>query len=171
MAPFGSGRRVRLALDARQAPQGAVVDVGTYDAVAFSIALIYAKTTQPVFAYDYFDAPPAESTKKNHGPSLCGTVKERLRPWQAAVVAGDVREQLHTLPERIGCCQIDLNDAEAESAVLAAVYPRLVPGGVLLLDDYGFSRYSASAEAHRAYLADKEQVLEMMTGQGLLIKK
>jgi hypothetical protein len=50
-------------------------------------------------------------------------------------------------------------------------YPRLVPGGMLLLDDYGFAICPGAREAVDAYFVGKpEPVLEIPTGQGLVFK-
>jgi hypothetical protein len=50
------------------------------------------------------------------------------------------------------------------------VYERLLPGAVVVFDDYGFRRYRESALRHQKFLKGKEQVLELPTGQGLLVK-
>jgi O-methyltransferase len=123
-----------------------------------------------VYAYDYFAEPPEESKKSEHGPDLYRQVTERLAPWEAKVHGGDIRTTAHTLPDRIAFCQIDLNDAEAEGFVFPLVYERVSPGGIVIFDDYGFARYCESAVTHQKFLKGKEQILEMPTGQGLLIK-
>ena len=83
---------------------------------------------------------------------------------------GDIRKTMRFLPDEIAWCQIDLNDAEAEGAVFPVVYERLLPGSVVVFDDYGFRRYRESALTHQRFLKHKEQVLELPTGQGILIK-
>jgi hypothetical protein len=50
-------------------------------------------------------------------------------------------------------------------------YPRVVPGGVLLLDDYGFEICPGAREAADEFLAGRaEPLLELPTGQGLVLK-
>jgi hypothetical protein len=149
--------------------EGAVVDIGTYDGKALEVVLRYVNTDRFVQAYDFYDAPPEESRKSEHGPNLAQSVRNRLTKWNAEVIAGDIRQTLR-LPEQIAFCQIDLNDAEAEGCVFPAVYERLTPGAVVIFDDYGFRRYRESALTHQRFLEGKEQVLELPTGQGLLIK-
>lgn len=66
---------------------------------------------------------------------------------------------------------VDLHQPTADS--LAFFYPRLVPGGVLLCDDYG---YSTCPGAHRAFdelVADKPEgrVVHLSSGQGFIIKR
>ncbi|HXX93031.1 MAG TPA: TylF/MycF/NovP-related O-methyltransferase [Planctomycetota bacterium] len=50
-------------------------------------------------------------------------------------------------------------------------YPRVNPGGILLLDDYGFFICPGAREAIDRFFRDKpEPVLELPTGQGLVLK-
>jgi hypothetical protein len=149
---------------------GAIVDIGTYDGRALEVVLRYQREQREVYAYDYFDGPPAESKKSEHGPNLQQQVVERLGEWEASIFGGDIRHHADTLPDQIAFCQIDLNDAEAEGFVFPLVYERLSPGGIVIFDDYGFARYHESAVTHQKFLEGKEQILEMPTGQGLLIK-
>ncbi len=54
----------------------------------------------------------------------------------------------------------------------AFFFPRLVPGGIMLFDDYGFEVYKdAARKAVDEYFADqRESVLALRTGQALVIK-
>lgn len=53
-------------------------------------------------------------------------------------VAGDVRETLpHTRPERIALLRLDTDWYESTLAELQWLYPLLVTGGILIIDDYG----------------------------------
>ena len=64
---------------------------------------------------------------------------------------------------------VDLEQPTRDS--LAFFYPRLVPGGVLLCDDYGFVTCPGARRAFDEYIADKPEPLpERPTGQGFLIK-
>jgi O-methyltransferase len=50
-------------------------------------------------------------------------------------------------------------------------YPRLVPGGVLLFDDYGFPAARGEKDAVDEFFADKpESPISLLTGQSLVIK-
>jgi hypothetical protein len=54
------------------------------------------------------------------------------------VVKGDVCETLRqTRPERIALLRLDTDWYESTLAELELLYPRLSPGGVLIIDDYG----------------------------------
>ena len=149
---------------------GNIVDIGTYDGKALEVVLRYAGAGRKTYAYDLFDDVPEEARKSDHGPELYERVKARLAPFNATVHKGDIRD-VTALPERIGFCQIDLNNAEAEGFIFPLVYNRLQPGSIVIFDDYGFRRYRESALTHQRFLEGKEQVLELPTGQGLLVKR
>lgn len=75
-------------------------------------------------------------------------------------------------PERISLLHIDMNNAPAEIATLEAMWERVVPGGIALLDDYGWIAYSAQTFAERDFFAQRGySVLELPTGQGLVLKR
>lgn len=57
---------------------------------------------------------------------------------QFTFVEGDVAQTLHsTAPESIALLRLDTDWYESTRAGLEVLYPRLVPGGVCILDDYG----------------------------------
>lgn len=59
-------------------------------------------------------------------------------PEHIFYVAGDVRDTLRTVRhERIACLRLDTDWYDTTALELERLYPRLVPGGVLILDDYG----------------------------------
>jgi O-methyltransferase len=150
--------------------KGDIVDIGVYDGRALEVVLRYQTSLPAVHAYDLFDAVPEEARKADHGPDLYEQVCQRLAPFNAVVHKGDIRN-ITALPEQIGFCQIDLNNAEAEGYIFPLVYERLQPGSIVVFDDYGFRRYRESALTHQRFLQGKEQVLELPTGQGLLVKR
>lgn len=54
------------------------------------------------------------------------------------IVEGDVVRTLHeSIPEKIALLRLDTDWFESTDASLKHLYPRLVPGGVCILDDYG----------------------------------
>lgn len=157
--------------------RGDFVDLGCYDGKTVEIIMRYVDfgaLRRSYHLYDLFDDPPAESRKALHGPQLFEQVRTRVAPLgKTQVVAGRLPEAFErTAPARIAFAQIDLNDAEAEVACLAPVVERMVPGGLLVLDDYGFARYRESQRREKAFFdARGERVLELPTGQGLFLKR
>lgn len=88
------------------------------------------------------------------------------------VSQGKVPEVLHDVaPEKIAFMHLDLNNADAEIGALEILFDRMVPGAVLILDDYGWLAYRAQKDAEDPWLAQRGyRVLELPTGQGLVIK-
>ncbi len=108
-----------------------------------------------------------------HDPGLFETVKAKFSNNPAvSVVRGRVPESFDgVLPEQIAFAHIDMNNADAEAGAVARIYPRLSPGGMIILDDYGWWRLSDQKIAVDAVLETfGQRVLELPTGQGLLIK-
>ena len=50
-------------------------------------------------------------------------------------------------------------------------WPKLVPGGIIILDDYGYGNNQDQKWAHDTWAASKRiKILSLPTGQGLIIK-
>jgi len=80
-----------------------------------------------------------------------------------------------TLPqvdsERLAYLSIDLNCAAPEIAAAEFFWDRLVPGAVMLLDDYGFRRFAPQKRAFDDFARRKGvPILSLPTGQGMIIK-
>lgn len=90
----------------------------------------------------------------------------------AVVVKGVVPEILDTVRiDRVAYLSIDMNCTQPELAALEYFWPRMVAGGVIVLDDYGFSGHEAQKSAADGF-AEKvgAHILSLPTGQGLLLK-
>jgi O-methyltransferase len=73
-------------------------------------------------------------------------------------VKGKVEDTLtdeKNLPEKISLLRIDTDWYESTKKSLEVLYPRLVPGGVLILDDYG--HWKGSRKAFDEYFASREE--------------
>ena len=77
------------------------------------------------------------------------------------------------LPERIAYLHIDLNQAPAEVAALDSLFDRMVPGGILVLDDYEWSMNYRSQKLAEDEWFDRRgyRVMPLPTGQGLVFKR
>jgi hypothetical protein len=72
---------------------------------------------------------------------------------------------------RVAYLSIDMNCAAPEIAAGEFLWPRLVPGAVVLLDDYAYAGYEPQKQAWDAFARRHgTQVLALPTAQGLLIK-
>jgi|LauGreDrversion4_2_1035121.scaffolds.fasta_scaffold22596_4 O-methyltransferase len=161
-------------------PGGIFVDCGTYNGQAFEIAIRYSKKRfghidHQLFAFDIFDQPPDEARKVDHGPELYSRVSERLgRVGNCVTVQGMLPGVIEWPGEKteISWCQIDLNSAEADISTFEKLLPMLMPGAMVIFDDYGFSRYSSTQTGIDALTQSYgSAVLELPTGQGLYIHR
>jgi hypothetical protein len=76
------------------------------------------------------------------------------------------------LPERIGFLHVDLNSPKAEVAMLERLFDRVIPSGVVVFDDYGWKLFDQQKIAEDQFMrARGYEVLELPTGQGLVVKR
>lgn len=157
--------------------KGAILDCGTYNGKALQVALHYARLSGqsrkgPIIACDLFESPPNESRKVDHGPSLHKQTYMRLAEYgNVHVIKGKLPNifSKFNLPQ-IDWCQIDLNSASADGDTFRAIFDKLCDGAVVILDDYGFSRYKETqAKLDSICEALQVSILELPTGQGLYI--
>jgi O-methyltransferase len=66
---------------------------------------------------------------------------------------------------------VDLHEPTRDSLVY--FYERLVPGGILLCDDYGSAACPGAKQAFDELIADKPErsVIHLPTGQGFIVKR
>ena len=88
------------------------------------------------------------------------------------LVRGRVPETLTLVhADRVCFVSIDMNVALPELAAVEFFWPRLVPGGMVVIDDYGWSGHDAQQEAFDDFARRHDRaVLALPTGQGLLVK-
>lgn len=128
------------------------------------------------YLYDLFDHDPSlpHHAMPEHSRELFAKVSGRFGDLSNVTVAqGKVPEVLSSIaPEKIAFMHLDLNNADAEIGALEILFERMVPGAVLVLDDYGWLGYRAQKLAEDPWFAHRGyQVLELPTGQGLVIKQ
>jgi len=127
------------------------------------------------YLYDLFDHDPnmPHHSMPEHSKQLYAWVKQRFADTpNVTVTQGKVPDALElAAPEKIAFMHLDLNNADAEIGALKLLFERMVPGAVLVLDDYGWLAYRAQKLAEDPWFAQRGyRVLELPTGQGLLIK-
>ena len=101
-------------------------------------------------------------------------VAGRFAPYaNVKVIKGFLPDALSvTCPDRISFLHLDLNSPRAEVAVLEKLWDRIPPGGILVLDDYGWKLFRKQKDAEDAFMrARGYEILELPTGQGLVVKR
>jgi hypothetical protein len=159
--------------------EGDFVEAGVYKGFTVKVICDYLgfnSLERDYYLYDVFCHSPEmkHHALSEHGDHLYAQVCERFKDYpRVKVVQGLVPESFAKgVPEKIAFMHIDMNNADAEVAVLERFYERLVPGGMIVFDDYGWLWYQAQQHAEDAWLNrhQGERILELPTGQGLLVK-
>jgi len=67
---------------------------------------------------------------------------------------------------------LDMNCTVPEIEAAGFFWEKLVPGGMILLDDYAYSGYEEQNRAFNTFAAEKcTEILSLPTGQGLILKR
>ncbi|MFO1081941.1 MAG: TylF/MycF/NovP-related O-methyltransferase [Reyranellaceae bacterium] len=108
-----------------------------------------------------------------HYPDCYDQVCRTFAPFpNVRIVRGAVPSTLAEIrSDRIAYVSIDMNCVAPEIAAGEFLWPRLVPGAVIVLDDYGWRPFILQKRAWDAFAQERGvKVLALPTGQGLLIK-
>lgn len=178
--PFERGiiwRTAVLVWAARQARrrEGGFVECGCYAGTSMRIVLDAVDLKdREVFLYDLFEhsTDMPHHAMPRHGPDLYEAVKRRFaQDGNIRVIRGPVPDSFaQGVPEKVAFAHIDMNHSAAEIAALDALEPRLVPGAVIVLDDFGQLPYAAQHRADVAWFKQRGvPILESPTGQGIVI--
>jgi hypothetical protein len=100
-------------------------------------------------------------------------VRENFAEWEGVrFVQGVVPESLERVEAaKVAYLHLDMNCVLPEVAAAEFFWPRLVPGGVVLMDDYAYRGYREQKVALDDFAAARGvSILALPTGQGLLIK-
>ena len=159
--------------------QGDFVECGVYTGTGIKTVMDYLGGTafpKTFWGYDTFDYNPVE------GHSFAGQqegffeqVKTRFAAYpQARLIKGLIPDSFADgVPEQVAYLHIDLNNAAGELAALEVLFERVVPGGMIILDDYewaGIYRQQKHDE-DPWFQARGYRVMPLPTGQGMLIKR
>jgi len=173
------------AADSAVKQEGDFVECGVFD--GFSAAVIceyvnFRQQNKTFYLYDTFAGlPPQYGTEEelaknqffDRHPHVHQQCLARFNAYtNVRVVKGVVPDVLSEIaPRSVAFLHLDLNCAAAERATLAFFLERIVSGGIVVLDDYGRAVFrkqkDAADEVANSY---GESILELPTGQGLLVK-
>lgn len=174
-------RRYILACSAYHCAQlpGDFVECGVYRGTGIKTVIDYFgkdEFTKSYWGYDTYDYNPVEHHKfVGQEDGLFNEIQQRFAGYdQVKLVKGLLPESLiGNSPERIAFLHIDLNNAEYEIAVLNVLFDRVVPGGMVILDDYEWGGdYRLQKIAEDAWFDQRRyRVFPLPTGQGLVLKR
>lgn len=141
----------------------------------------FEKVQKQMWLYDtyegidenYTDGSPI-SKQEHNKPGLYNFVQEQFEQYaNVNVIKGTVPESLSSsAPKQVAFLHLDMNSYQAEIGALEFFWPKIPIGGVIILDDYGFSDFHAQKHNEDLWFLKKQHsVLELPTGQGMVIKK
>ena len=160
--------------------EGDFVECGCYKGTSAKIICDYVnfqELDKRYYLYDIFehDETMNHHDMPEHGAELFDRVKNRFSTIKnVEIIKGSIPESFKQgIPEKICFLHIDMNEAEAELAALEELWDRMVPGAILILDDYGWSWGCYAGQKYEEdpfFEARGYQVVELPTGQGMVIK-
>ncbi len=167
--------------------EGDFVDCGCGSGI-FASAIIhyidFAKTSKKYYLLDSFeglDLNKATETERGMHESfyekrkdLYAEVKENFAPFNTQIIKGFIPETLKQMDtDKICFLSVDLNSAIPEIEALEYLWDKIVIGGIVVLDDYGYAnKHEAQRVAHDAFALRKSvKILSLPTCQAILIKQ
>ena len=158
---------------------GDFAEFGTWAGTGIKTVIDYLGGVQfpkTFWGYDTFDYSPIDGRHfEGQVDGFYEKVKERFKDYpQVRLIKGLLPESfIQGMPQELAYMHIDLNNFKGEIAVLENLFERLVPGGMVILDDYESSGAyrEQKKEEDRWFEQRNYRVLPLPTGQGLIIKR
>jgi O-methyltransferase len=106
-------------------------------------------------------------------PSSEKSARALLEPLGATVLKGWIPEVFSGARiERLVFAHVDVDIHDPTLASFEYFYDLVVPGGLIVCDDYGFTPCAGAKEAVDSFMAERpEKVIHSPTGQGIVIKQ
>lgn len=101
------------------------------------------------------------------------SVRRNFSEWKnVRIIQGSIPETLDQVDSRrVAYLHVDMNCSPPEVAAMEFFWDRLVPGAVVLFDDYAYNGYESQKRAMDEFARRKNvAIASLPTGQGLLIK-
>lgn len=168
---------------------GDFVECGVYHGFSFAVITSYLgfeNIDKNLYLYDTYEGIPEEYNSENRSNSvyqqqisndqdaIYNNVKNKFAKYEnVKIVRGIVPDSFEqACPEKIAFLHIDMNSAKSEIAALEVLFDKVTSKGMIIFDDYGWSGYVKQKIAEDEFMKKRDHsILELPTGQGLLIKK
>ncbi len=155
---------------------------------AYSRAVIeyidFNKTGKTFFLLDTFEGMPEHLVREeekevgvkdylgDHYKNVYEQVKNTFENFHVEIIKGIVPDSLNECKaQKICYLSIDMNSAVPEIAAAEFFWDKLVKGGIMILDDYGFPMHIFQKKAFDEFALRKGvQILSLPTGQGIVFK-
>lgn len=98
--------------------------------------------------------------------------RDRLRPFASRLYRGWIPERFSEVADRtFAFVHVDVDLYQPTRDALEFFYPRMAAGGVILLDDHGFTTCPGATRAAEEYMADRpEPIIKLTTGQAFIVR-
>ncbi len=169
--------------------EGDFVDCGVHTGI-FPRAVInyvdFGKSSKKYYLLDTFNGLDSnysseEELKRNtamgydkeDSDTLYRQVQNTFRDFNVSIVKGAVPETLTKVDtDKVCYLSVDMNSTIPEIAALEFFWDKMVPGGMIILDDYGYANsQTEQRKAHNDFASSRKvEILSLPTCQGLLIK-
>lgn len=168
--------------------EGDFVECGVHTGIFSGVicrALDWKNQNRPFWLFDTWSGVPtaglspdeaavAESYNEDyHRREIYDEVRRAFSPFpNCTLVRGELPGTLATVNiEKIAYLSVDLNNATYERACIDLLWPKLVPGAIVVLDDYAFTKCRIQQDMWDAFAKEHSiAVASLPTGQGLIVK-
>ncbi len=169
-----------LACQARSLP-GDFAECGVFNGgLSLLLARAIADVGKTLYLFDSFEGlPTPDKTRDSMDEGTFrstseDSVRKLLEPESTAVEVrfGWIPKTFYGLDDQqVAMVHVDVDLYRGTLDCCEHFYPRLVPGGVMVFDDYGFSGTRGTRLAVEEFFADKPEVpLVLPTGQAILFR-
>lgn len=147
-------------------------------------ALKFAKSKKNFYLFDTFDGIPlagldgqelsrAKDSNRDYYHDVFSVAQRNFAPFpNAHLIKGALPSSLSAAPvKRIAYLSMDLNNAPPEKQVIKKLWNLIVPGAVVLIDDYLWHGHEPQFKMWNAFARSKNvSIAPLPTGQGVIIK-
>jgi hypothetical protein len=145
--------------------------------------LDFKKINKNFFLIDTFEGL-SDKYSTEQEKNRTGDLYAKVNPWyqeiddlfsqydNVHVIKGVIPDILNNLNiNKASFLSMDMNSYIPEKDALEFFWPKLVSGGIVIFDDYGFPGHESQKESHDAFaMANNLLIYTSPTGQGILIK-
>ena len=158
---------------------GAIGEVGVYRGASAKLMLTARGPARPFYGFDTFSGLPAGDDSRDPywaagdmGDTTIDDVRRFLDADDAHLIQGEFPRSAAPLPDtvRFSFAHIDVDLYRSTLGALDWFYDRMTPGGIILLDDYGFLSCPGARQATDEFFSDKpEHPVSLPTGQCVIL--
>ena len=154
--------------------KGDFIEFGCYDCNVAEFLINYCDLVnlkKKYYLYDIFNNTPTSRNEK-HSDTIFDEVSKKLKKYKFVDITQGLLPNSYKDIDHISFVHFDLNSVDTELDLLIKIYDKISKNGHIIIDDYGWKGYEDQHNAHSDFFKSKNQnILELPTGQGLVIKQ